>query len=120
MFGGLNKNGENAQDVFTRIIFKLMKLQLSRKHIYPVYDYYFHARNKIHYVFYAKVKDMHACPIFPSDTVSWFTFKQTAKLTFDDQTKQDVVVSERVINAAARESAPTIYPHRLQRSNLFH
>lgn len=120
MFGGMSNNGENAQDVFTRIMYRLVKLQLLAKHIYPVYDYYFHARNKIHYVFYALIKDMRELPISTSDTMSWFTFKQTSKLLFDDQTKQDIVVSERVINAAARENESIMPSHPVQRSNLFH
>ncbi len=103
MFGGISHEGENAQDVFRRTIYEFIKLQLSAKRIYPVYDYYFHARNKIHYVFYALVKNMRELSIPPGDTMmSWFTFKQTTKLPFDDQTKQDIIVSERVIKAQAR------------------
>lgn len=102
MFGGLSQNGEDAQAAFARIMFELINVRPPASHIYPVYDYFFHAASTIHYVFYAEVKTM---PLFPlgSDIVSWFTFKQIAKLSVGDQTKHDIIISERVIHAQARD-----------------
>ena len=38
--------------------------------------------------------------------LAWVTFKQTTKLPFDAQTRQDVIIAERVIKAQARSDAP--------------
>lgn len=106
MFGGISQEGEDAQNTFTRIVFELINVRLTANHIYPVYDYFFQAANKIHYVFYAEVKKMPTFPMNSDSMLSWFTFKQTTKLPFREQTKHDIIISERVINAQARANAP--------------
>jgi hypothetical protein len=60
----------------------------------------------MHYVFYAEVKKL--IDIKPDDKrgLSWVTFKQTRKMPFDSQTKQDIIIAERVIKAQARTDAP--------------
>lgn len=72
------------------------------KHLFPVYDYFYNALNKVHFVFYAEVEKLHSFPLLNADSFSWFTFKQTTKLDFSIQTKQDIIISERVIKAQAR------------------
>ena len=101
MLGGENKEGEEAQSTFQRIINELLNLELKRKDIYPIYDYFHNTRNKINYVFYAEVG---RAKIFDASRsiLSWFSFKETLKLSFTTQTKQDIVVGERVINAKWR------------------
>lgn len=102
MLGGESKEGEEAQITFQRIIYKLLDINLKLKHIYPVYDYFHNTRNKVSYVFYAEVGKT---KIFNASrgNLSWFTFHETLKLPFTAQTKQDIVVGERVINAKWRD-----------------
>lgn len=104
MLGGEGKDGEEAQVTFQRIISKLLNINLKVKHIYPVYDYFHNARNKINYVFYAEVGKAKVFNASKRGTLSWVSFRETLKLPFTTQTKQDIVVGERVINAKWRDN----------------
>ncbi|MBI2019972.1 NUDIX hydrolase [Candidatus Daviesbacteria bacterium] len=105
MLGGESKEGEDAQDTFQRIVLEKLNLNIKIKHIYPVYDYIDEASDKVNYVFYAEVKrNLNFDPLEES-TLSWVTFQETLKLLFSAQTKQDVVVGGRVIDAKWREDA---------------
>lgn len=110
MLGGAGREGEEAQEVFKRIIYQLLNLRLDEKCIYPVYDYFYGAMEITHYVFYAKVNKIYDFSLLDKGTLSWFTFKQTTKLPFSEQTKQNIIVSQRVIQAQARSSEPGIIP----------
>lgn len=101
--GGESKIGEEAQATFQRIVYKLLKVNLVKKQIYPVYDYFHDAHNKINYVFYAEVKNPKVFNSFKEKTFSWVAFGEIVKLLFSAHTKQDVIVGERVINAKWRE-----------------
>lgn len=103
LLGGESKEGEEAQVTFQRIISKLLNINLKVKHIYPVYDYFHNARNKINYVFYAEVGSTKSFNNFKNGSLSWVSFRETLKLPFTTQAKQDVVVGERVINAKWRD-----------------
>ena len=100
--GGESKEGEETQVAFQRIIYKILNIELKNKHIFPVYDYFHNIRNKMNYVFYAEVGKP-KIPNTPKSIFSWFTFHETLKLPFNTQTKQDLVVGERVINLKFRE-----------------
>ena len=92
---------EDPQKSFQRKIYQLLNLRLNEKCIYPVYDYFNDTLNTIHYVFYAQVKTMNNLLMPDKDTLFWFTFKQITKLPLSEQTKQDIIVSQRVIQAQA-------------------
>lgn len=104
MLGGESKDGEEAPLTFQRIISKLLNINLKEKHIYPVYDYFHNARNKVNYVFYAEVGKAKVFTTSKRGTLSWVSFRETLKLPFTTQTKQDLVVGERVINAKWRDN----------------
>ncbi|MDD5147351.1 MAG: NUDIX hydrolase [Candidatus Daviesbacteria bacterium] len=101
--GGESSDGEEAQSAFQRIINESLNLNLKTKDIYPVYDYFYDARDKINYVFYAEVKSPKEFDPFKGDAFSWVAFGEIAKLPFTTRTKQDVIVGERVISAKWRE-----------------
>ncbi|OGE37037.1 hypothetical protein A3B45_04110 [Candidatus Daviesbacteria bacterium RIFCSPLOWO2_01_FULL_39_12] len=103
MPGGEGKEGEEAYLAFQRVIYKIFNLNLNAKHIYPVYDYFHATRNKVNYVFYAEVGSTKTFNTPRGDLLSWFSFSETSKLPFNPQTKQDLVVGERVINAKWRD-----------------
>lgn len=112
MFGGVNRGKEDAAATFQRIIYNALKVKLPIKHIYPVYDYIQEPHHKTHYICYAQVSKMQNYT-FKRDILSWFTFKQAEKLTLTQQTKQDIIVAKRVIDAQERERLHTQYhaPH---------
>lgn len=120
MFGDFSHKDEDAHTAFQRILFEQLHIKLPTTHLLPVYDYDLNTRNTIHYVFYAEVPKLSVFPLGDRGVFSWFTFKQTTKLIFSDQAKQDVMVSERVVNAQARSIEPKILSDSAQHSNLFH
>lgn len=103
MFGGVNLSGENAQGAFQRIIHKLLHLKLNPKSIYPVYTYFCKDMKRDHYIIYAeleKIKNFSS----KKTVLTWFSFKQAQKLQATEQTKHDITVSQRVIEAKKRKS----------------
>ncbi|MEK7534229.1 MAG: hypothetical protein AAB600_02715 [Patescibacteria group bacterium] len=111
MMRGQGQKKEDAQKTFQRIIYKLLRVKVNPKHIHPVYDYFHETLQATHYVLYAEVGSIKNFHSSKKGTLSWFTFKQATKLPFRDQTRQDLVVSERVIKAQARskESEHNLY-----------
>lgn len=100
--GGDSLDGEQAHLSFKRIVSKLLNINLRTKDIYPIYDYFHNTRNKLNFVFYAEVgstKKFNKLKEGPS----WFKFSETLKLLLTSQTKQDILVGERVINAKWRD-----------------
>ena len=108
MIGGIVQKDEDPIKAFERVIHTLIDVKLNVKRIFPVYDYFHNTHNTMHYVFYAEVKKLITISADDKRGVSWVTFKQTTKLPFDAQTKQDVIIAERVIKAQARSDAPPV------------
>lgn len=102
LLGGEGKEGEEAQVTFQRAVSKFLNINLRPKDIYPVYDYFHNTRNKPNFVFYAEVGNTKKFS-HPKGNLSWFTFSETLKLQVTSQTKQDIIVGERVINAKWRD-----------------
>ena len=96
---GESKEREEALVTFQRIISETLNINLIKKHIYPVYDYFHDALGKINYVFYAEVGKNKIFNASKKGTPLWVSFSEIVKLSFSGRTKQDVVVGERVINA---------------------
>ena len=101
-FGGDSIDGEDAQATFQRVVYELLNVGLKVKHIYPVYDYFHEGLGKVNFVFYAEVGKTLNLDSLNNDTLSWFSFQETPKLLFSTQTKQDVVVGQRVIHLKER------------------
>lgn len=101
--GGDNKEGEDAQIAFQRIISKMLKIELKSKDIYPIYDYFHDSTNKFNNVFYAEIRNTKILDNYKKGTLSWFSFAETVKLLLNSQSKQDIMVGERVINAKWRD-----------------
>ncbi len=122
MFSGKSQQEEDASTLFQRVIREELHINLEIKNILPVYDYVRDIHNTVHYILYAEVPTLYTFPSPSGNTLkcSWFTYKLTTKLQLDDQTKQDVIVSERVIKAQARTNEPEIVsPHTHPNSSLF-
>ena len=106
MIGGSSRQGENVQKAFQRIILEWLNIKIDPKKIFPVYDYFHKTLHKTNCVLYAEIKKNDALLKSSKGTLSWFTFKQTTKLPFSLETKQDVIVSQRVIMAQERTDNP--------------
>lgn len=104
MIGGRSNKDEDAHKAFIRIVHELLKIKLNPKLVYPVYDYFHETLHTTNHVFYAEVEDVSKIRVPGVSNLSWFTFKQTVKLSFTQQTKQDIIVAQRVINAQARSN----------------
>lgn len=100
---GDGKEDEEAHMIFQRVINKLLDINLKTKDIYPVYDYFQETKNKFNFVFYAEIRNIKAFNKLKKSNLSWFSFQETGKLPINSQTKQDIVVGERVINAKRRD-----------------
>lgn len=110
MLGGDSKDGEDAQITFQRVVSKQLDIDIKPKNIYPIYDYFHNTYNKVHYVFYAEVRNIKGLNGLKQGILSWFTFGEIQKLPFTKQTKQDIVVGERVINAKWRDDEAKKFP----------
>ena len=108
MMSGSGHKKEDARKAFQRIIYKLLRIKINPKRTYPVYDCFHDALQATRYVLYAEVGSVKNFRSSKKGTLSWFTFKQTTKLSFSDETKQDIIVSERVVKAQARSNEPKI------------
>lgn len=106
MLGGESQEEETPEKAIQRIVSSLVKIKLSMRKILPVYDYFHPTRKKNHYVFYAEIGHPRNFRSFRHGTLCWFTFKKTMKLPLTAETKQDIIVSERVIRAVSEANIP--------------
>lgn len=103
LFGIKSQKAENPIDAFQRLVSKELRIKIKTKEIYPIYDYFDRKLNNDCFLFYALIKNRKKkIPAKKDCTVEWFTVKQISKLPIDEQTKQDIMVGKRVIDAAAR------------------
>lgn len=118
LFGGISAKEDDASVTFQNIIYKALGVKLAKKCIYPVYSYFHNVHNKMYHVYYGQVKKTKNF-VFQGETLSWFTFKQTLKLRFSEETRQDIMVGQRVIDAAQRITAHTQYYPRAVPVSVF-
>ena len=108
--GGEGLGDEDAGKAFGKIISKHLDIILRPKDIYPIYDYFHDVIKKPNFVFYAEVKNPKISSRTKKGNISWFSFSEIVKLKFNKQTKQDLVVGERVISAKWRDDEAKRYP----------
>lgn len=100
LFSGSYNESEGAETIFKSVIFDLLQLKIDNVH--PVYSY-FDEQKKINQVIVYSILDK-ARDFPPKNGTSfvWFSFKDVIKMHLTQQTKHDIVVGQRVIEAAAR------------------
>lgn len=109
LFGGKNNNDEEPIHTFSRTIFKDLKIKITSGAIHPVYDYLNKKLNNHCYIFYAEVDNSEKKNRARQGYImAWFTFKQIYKLPVEEQTRQDIMVGKRVIDAVERSKASNI------------
>ena len=112
LFGRKGQSSKLPIGVFQEAVLRQLDIQLALETIYPVYDYFNKEIGRNCYVFYAQVDLKKEFNKRQGFTTEWFTFKQTTKLSFSSQIKQDIVVAERVIKAKARNDEASIILQR--------
>ena len=104
LFGGENKTSEKTpEETFGRIIYLHLKFKVNPKNIFAVYSYPHQDKNKDNFIHYAEIKKLEKFKNTKKKIFSWFTFKQIQKLKISEQTKQDIMVSQRVIASSIRK-----------------
>ncbi len=71
------------------------------KTVLPIYDYV--VKGKKHVISYAEVKSLGNFPAAKGFSFGWFNMKQILKLGLSSQTKQDIIVGQRVIDSQIRK-----------------
>lgn len=102
LFGDKSRKDEKPIHTFRRVISQQLKIKISSKTIYSIYEYS-PEQDKNHHIFYAHIDNKgKKLRVRKGFIVEWFTFKQLSKLQLAQQAKQDIIVGQRVIQAAAR------------------
>ncbi|HYM65004.1 MAG TPA: NUDIX hydrolase [Candidatus Sulfotelmatobacter sp.] len=104
LFGGENKASEKTpEEAFERIIYVHLRFKINPKNVFAVYSYPHQDKNKDNFIHYAEIRKLEKFKNTRKKLFSWFTFKQVQKLKLSEQTKQDIMVSQRVIASSIRK-----------------
>lgn len=102
LFGGEYLEKEEPEKLFKDLIFNILDIEIGAVH--PVYSYLNESSDAFQYIVYSKLNKFQNFSSRNNLTFAWFTFKEVLKLKITEQTKHDIVVGQRVIEAAVRKS----------------
>lgn len=103
LFGDKSQKNEKPIQTFRRSISQQLKIKIPSKIIYFIYDYS-KEQDENYHIFYAQIENRSKkFRVRKGYIVEWFTFKQLSKLQLTEQTKQNIIVGQRVILAASRD-----------------
>ena len=102
LFNGVYTENDDQDKVFKNIIFDLLHVKIETVH--TVYSYFKEDTGIHHAIVYAELDTLQNFPSKKGLTFSWFSFKGVTKLPVTEQTKHDIVVGQRVIDAIRRKS----------------
>jgi ADP-ribose pyrophosphatase YjhB (NUDIX family) len=107
LFGGEKEDSSDPEEAFQEIIHEHLRIKLPTDTIHLIYDYIHPSLNRKHVIFYAEIEEAQDTFKLKKDqAVGWFTFKQLYKLPLTAQTKHDITVGQRVVDALARKLNP--------------
>lgn len=92
---------ENPETIFKKIIHNMLGIQIET--VQTVYSYFHEKTNTNQNIVYSELNELQNFPSKNGVTFKWFSFKDVIKLPIAEQTKHDLVVSKRVIDATARK-----------------
>lgn len=101
LLGGLVTDTIDPETAFKNTIKTMLGLTLDV--VYPVYTYGVEAGETAHHIFYGELDQTAQFAPKQGMTFSWFTFKQVISLNTSEQVKHDIVIGQRVIDAAVRQ-----------------
>lgn len=87
---------------FKNLVQKQLNLEIQTLSIHHIYDYYQRDLGRDNFVSYAEVESLKDFPEILNQTFAWFTLKEISKLSLSQQTKQDLIVGQRVIDSDNR------------------
>ncbi len=93
---------EQPEVIFKDSILKLLGIQIDT--IYPIYFYLNETTKNSHSLLYATTETFQEFLPKNNYTFRWFSFKEVLKIQATEQTKHDIVVGQRVIEAAERKA----------------
>jgi len=108
LVGGLGQDDESPEKAFQRAAQEVVQLRLAASDIVPVYDYFHTSLDRHQHVYVVYTRSDKPLAARKGYVIAWFSFKEITKLGLDPQIKQDIIVSQRVINAKVREIAAEI------------
>jgi len=97
------KREKKEADTFQRIIYSIFGEKPSTSSIHSIYDYIDNDSGAKRFILYTQVRNIKKYVSRKKEyKVSWFNFKEISKLKLTEQTKQDIIVGQRVVLLAAR------------------
>lgn len=103
LLGGESPDEKAGEKVFKKVISSLLKVKLDLQSIIEVYTYFHKDLKKNHSIFYGRIEETKEFKPSKGTTFTWFSRRQIVKLPLDEQTKQDIIVGQRVIDAYERK-----------------
>lgn len=102
LFRSLYLGKDEPEVLFKDIILKLLDIEIGV--VYPIYSYFNDTTNEFQYFVYSQLRKFQNFSSKSGLTFTWFSFKEVLKLKITEQTKHDIIVGQRVIEAAERKS----------------
>lgn len=102
LFGGQYLEKEDPKALFENIIFELLDIKI--RVVRSIYSYLNENTGEFQCIVYSKLSKFQNFSSKDGLTFAWFSFKDVLKLKIIEQTKHDIVVGQRVIEAARRKS----------------
>ncbi len=103
LFGKKAIKNKTGEETFRDIFFDELGIKLKLNNINSIYTY--SPKDGVDYnIYYAVVKRLHKSKSSSKTEFAWFNFKQIQKLNLSEQTRQDIMVGQRVIDSFIRKS----------------
>ena len=93
-----------GEETFKELFFEAINLKIKLANIKVIYSYFSKELNMDDNVYYAEVSKLYKTSVSKNTIFSWFTFKQIQKLNISEQTKQNIIIGQRVIDSSIRKS----------------
>lgn len=102
LIGGSYQENEKPEESFKDMVSKLLDVEV--KVVRPIYSYLNDVTGEFQYIVYSKLSRFKNFSSKTGPKFEWFSFKDVLKLKIAEQTKHDIIVGQRVIEAAGRKS----------------
>lgn len=103
LFGKKVLKDKTGEETFVDVFFEKLNIKLKAKNVNSIYTYSTNEKGVNYNIYYAEVKRLHKSPDTSSNGLSWFNFKQIQKLNLSEQTRQDILIGQRVIDSSIRK-----------------
>ena len=101
LFGNNCLEQDNPIEIFKETIFQLLDIRI--KDVFSVYSYTNENVLNKQSILYSEINSLQKFSPKNGLNFAWFSFKDVLRLQSTEQTKHDIVVGQRVIEAASRE-----------------